>query len=153
MFIFILAVMIYLCEENLEAIQRGDTIFLLVSFLNTEEHKVYSNAISSAEELVNLLTRTARRFKTKNILLDGFDLFESDLIVAPELIHRLEELHYTVFLHTFHSIDFINWIYSTDIAETLFKRPSFIITPEGTWAFEGKRYGYDGVFKECEDAI
>lgn len=145
--------MIYLCEESLEAIQRGDIPFLSASFLNPEEHKAYPNAISSTEELVNLLTRTARRFKTKNILLDGFDLFESDLIVAPELIHRLEELHYKVFLHTVHPIDFINWIYSTDIAETLFRRPSFVITPERTWAFEGKRYGYGGVFKECENAI
>ena len=122
--------MIYLCEENLEAIQRVDTTFLSASFWNPEEHKAYSNAISNTEELVNLLTRTARRFKTKNILLDGFDLFESDLIVAPELIHRLEELRYKVFLHTVHPIDFINWIYSTDIAETLFRRPSFVITPE-----------------------
>lgn len=145
--------MIYLCEENLEAVQREDITFLSTSFLNPKEHKAYPNAISNTEELINLLTRTARRFKTKNILLDGFDLFESDLIAAPELIHRLEELRYKVFLHTVHPIDFINWIYSTDIAETLFRRPSFVITPEGTWMFEGKRYGYGGVFKECENVI
>lgn len=133
--------------------QRGDLTFLSVFFLNPKKHKTFSNAISNTEELINLLTRAARRFKTKNILLDGFDLFDSDLIVALELIHRLEELHYKVFLHTVHPIDFINWIYSTDIAETLFRRPSFVTTPEGTWTFESKKYGYGGVFKECENVI